>query len=128
MEHENDGGAMEDNYIGFAKRIAIRNSNGNLLSGKPKGLNEVANKKYVDDAVANVSGGSVDLSDYYTKDEVDKKIDNLADVIGDFNDDISNLYKIKADETYVDGLVGDINSALTELHNYAQALIEGGNS
>lgn len=28
---------------------------------------------------------------------------------------------------YVDGLVGDIESALNELHTYAQTLIEGGN-
>ena len=32
-----------------------------------------------------------------------------------------------ANKKYVDDIVGDIDSALTELHNYAQALI-GGNS
>lgn len=86
---------------------------------------EIASKKYVDDKVANASGGNVDLSNYYTKGEVDEKIDNLANTVGDFNDDISNLYDTKADKSYVDGLMGDIETALDELHNYAQAIIGG---
>ena len=49
-------------------------------------------------------------------------------------DDNGNLFTGKpkndvdcANKAYVDDLVGDIDSALTELHNYAQTLI-GGNS
>jgi hypothetical protein len=38
---------------------------------------DAANKKYVDDAIAGVGGGSADLSNYYTKTE----IDNLLGVI-----------------------------------------------
>lgn len=40
--------------------------------------NQMVNKKYVDDAIANVSGGEVDLTDYYTKDEVDSAIANVS--------------------------------------------------
>lgn len=43
----------------------------NTTSYTPTGDYNPATKKYVDDAVADVSGESVDLSGYYTKDEVD---------------------------------------------------------
>jgi hypothetical protein len=38
------------------------------------------------------------------------------------------IIKPYADKEYVDGLVGDIDTALDELHNYAQNLINGGAS
>jgi hypothetical protein len=99
-----------------------------ILLANPLTPSDAATKQYVDDAISNVGSGSADLSNYYTKTEVDDKVGDLANTVGDFNDDISDLYTKKADKTYVDELVGDIDSALTELHNYARALIEGGNS
>ena len=47
--------------------IVARNGSGAILANAPTEDNHVANKKYVDDAVANASGGSADLSDYVKK-------------------------------------------------------------
>lgn len=60
-------------------------------------------------------GGSVDLSNYYTKEEIDQAAEGL-------------LYGM-ASENYVnetiDLRIGDISTALTDLHNYAEALKGG---
>ena len=53
MEHLDDGGAGVG-YSEFAKCVAIRNENGNLLSDFPTRKNEVANKLYVDTAIGEI--------------------------------------------------------------------------
>ena len=68
------------NYKGT---IPIRDDNGNLFTGAPKNDVDCANKKYVDDAVANAGGGgSVDLSNYYTKAEIDKIVGDIETLLG----------------------------------------------
>lgn len=59
---------------------AITNANALVLDG-------YATKQYVDDAVANVevSGGNVDLSNYYTKSEVDALIPEETDLSSYYN-------------------------------------------
>ena len=42
---------------------------------------QLASKSYVDEAISNVEGGNVDLTDYYTKQEVEKVIDDAIDTI-----------------------------------------------
>ena len=63
--------------------IARRDSNGNIKSNTPIKNLDCANKKYVDDAVANAGGGgSVDLSNYYTKAEIDKIVGDIETLLG----------------------------------------------
>lgn len=50
-------------------------------------------------------------------------------VVDDIMSDTSeNPVQNKVVKSYVDGLVGDIDAMLDELHNYAQALISGGDA
>ena len=42
---------------------------------------QLASKSYVDEAISNVEGGNVDLTDYYTKQEIEKVIDDAIDTI-----------------------------------------------
>ena len=44
------------------------------------------------------------------------------------SDTSENTVQNKVIKEYVDTLVGDVDSALDELHNYAQSLINGGAS
>jgi len=71
---------------------------------------------HLDNGYELIGSTSVDLNNYYTKGEVDTKIEDLADFIDDFNSDISNLYDIKADITYVDNAVA--NAGSVDLSNY----------
>ena len=92
------------------------------------------------------SGGSVDLSNYYTKKEINDFFVSKANYIVEQEGIRSDINKIttslntKANKsttlagygikdaytkTEVDNLIGEIDSALDELHNYAQALIGG---
>lgn len=127
----------------------------NAQSGKAvaEALTNHYTKDEVDDVVSN-AGGNVDLNNYYTKDEVDN-LDAVKYVNVYSNstniaspDDNTNIFlldagiisvdngrivevgspvnaKDAATKGYVDGLVGDIETALDELHNYAQAIIGG---
>lgn len=51
-----------------------------------------------------------------------------GDIIIDteMSDTSENAVQNKVIKEYVDNMAGDINTALDELHNYAQALISGG--
>lgn len=95
------------------------------------------------------NGVGADLSNYYTKDEIDNPdavrsiniLDGDVHILSDYDVYFggSNLAGVgvpnnsddAANKSYVDNVladkIGNIDSALTELHNYAQALIEGGN-
>ena len=74
------------------------------------------------------TGGDVPAGDYYTKEEIDIiieeeiniKIERLDRDISTLSNDITDL------EDKTNTKIGDIESALDELHNYAQALIDGG--
>lgn len=102
----------------------------------------------IDRIVAGGGGGEyVDLSNYFTKDEVNENIETLHKHIseayvsfGSLDTELRNYYtKTEADgqhqatieacnsftEAYVAQEIGDISSALDELHNYAQSLIGG---
>ncbi len=58
MEAISDEGALTDGDLSsFANCIPRRQTSGNLLSGTPKTKHEVANKKYVDDKISEISGG-----------------------------------------------------------------------
>lgn len=67
-------------------------------------------------------GGNVDLSDYYTKEDIDNM--DLANK-GWVASRISLLSDIYYNKSIIDEMFGDVNSALDELHNYAQSLIGG---
>lgn len=140
----------ETTYSNEAGKIPIFSQANTIRSGTPKNSMDCANKKYVDDAVANAGGGgSVDLSEYVKK--TDLATETTAGLVVvkpyygisltsagalqgvEFN---ANEYTSKAGNTIISKgtlenvlaeKIGDIDSALTELHNYAQALI-GGNS
>ena len=67
----------------YRHTIPVRDIDGNLFTGTPKKDVDCANKKYVDDAVANAGGGgSVDLSNYYTKAEIDKIVGDIETLLG----------------------------------------------
>ena len=53
----------------------------------------------------------------------DKK--NEITIDAEMSNESENPVQNKVVKNYVDGLVGDIDSALDELHNYAQGLIGG---
>jgi hypothetical protein len=63
-------------------------------------------------AITGGGGGSADLSNYYTKDETDNL---FGEYIPPLENDINALYE----------QVGSIDTALDELHAYAQALAGG---
>ena len=73
------------------------------------------------------TGGDVPSGDYYTKEEIDTKIEEINDEIEKLDRDISTLGNDITDlEDKTNTKIGDIESALDELHNYAQGLINGG--
>lgn len=94
--------ATKDELKFYAKKADIPN------------MDAYATKSYVDDAVTKVAtGGEVDLSNYYNKQEVDARI---PDVIT--KDEIKALFAEEelATETYVDNAVANV--PITDLSNY----------
>lgn len=68
---------------------------------------ELAAKSYVDEAIADIGGGAdIDLTDYYTKQEVDKAINDI---------DLSSY----ATESYVDEKFNSIQIPEVDLSGYA---------
>lgn len=69
-----------------------------------------------DDLYINSTTVEPDLSNYYTKTETDTLLDNKADTsdIPTKTSDLTNDSDFTT-KTYVDGLVGDIESTLTSL-------------
>lgn len=81
-------------------------------------LEGYADKAYVDNAVANVAtGGEVDLSNYYTKQETYNK-EEVVNLIPDAitEQEIQAMFTGYATETYVDSAVSAIPA--TDLSNY----------
>lgn len=79
------------------------------------------------DAFISTGGGSVDLSNYYTKYETDTAAYRIA--LSALKGDLDTTLSIRdkpADAKAVGDAIGDISSALTELHEYAEALKGGG--
>ena len=99
-------------------------------------LADYATKTYVDDAIANIpEGGTTDLSNYYTKTEVDTADSKLQLDIDNLEYHIQNItdptLALKADKTYVDNQIAsfvtmeEVNTAIeTALNNIPTA--EGG--
>jgi len=73
----------ETTYSNEAGKIPIFSQANTIRSGTPKNAMDCANKKYVDDAIAIVSGGSADLSNYYTKAECDNTFAQFDSQIND---------------------------------------------
>lgn len=76
---------IEQEDIGIQPNFIVkRKSNGNIMSNTPVAELDCANKKYVDNAVKNAGGGggSADLSNYYTKAEIDAKIGDIETLLG----------------------------------------------
>lgn len=75
------------------------------------------------------TGGSVDLSNYYTKEEIDQLATGLYENWG-IDDLPSKAYvheeALATAESVVNREIGDISVALYELHAYAEALKGGG--
>lgn len=70
-------------YVPEKGKIPMYTLTGTIRSGIPQHQNDCANKKYVDDAVANAGGGgSVDLSNYYTKAEINKIVGDIETLLG----------------------------------------------
>lgn len=70
----------------YAKKTDIPSLDGYALKTEIPSTDGLATTEYVDNAVANVpTGGDVDLSNYYTKTEVDTAISNV-DVKADLSD------------------------------------------
>lgn len=89
-------------------------------------MDTLATKKFVEEAIANKGGGggeSADLSNYYTKEEVDDKIATATEDMSSAIDDAFATFYTTITELRDD--IGDISSALDELHNYAQNLVSG---
>lgn len=96
--------------IGEPGDLYMDNTNGDLYICAGYELN-----KYI-----WVKVGPVDLSNYYTKDEIDQLADDLATGLSSVF--VSRLYV----EEQVKDALGDISTALDELHAYAEALKGGG--
>jgi hypothetical protein len=74
---------IEQEDIGVQPNFIVkRKANGNIMTNTPVADLDCANKKYVDDAVAGAGGGSADLSNYYTKAEIDAKIGDIETLLG----------------------------------------------
>lgn len=114
------------NYIG--KTLSL-----SLIGGEVEKIPEIylpmdtlATKKFVEEAIANKGGGggeSADLSNYYNKEEVDDKIATAKEEMSSAIDDAFATFDTTITELRDD--IGDISSALDELHNYAQNLVSG---
>ena len=77
-----NGKDVESAYV-YTGKIPTRGAGGNLWTGMPIDDSDCVPKKYVDDAVANAGGGgSVDLSNYYTKAEIDKIVGDIETLLG----------------------------------------------
>lgn len=76
-------------------------------------LEGYATKEYVDDAVANASTGSVDLSNYYNKTETDSQISTAISAIP--APDMTDY----ATKTYVDEAIANASIGEVDLTNYA---------
>lgn len=72
------------------------------------------------------SGGSVDLSNYYTKDETNQLAQELFNGLEIPSNAFIYEEAVAAAEFVVNREIGDISSALDELHAYAEALKGGG--
>ena len=87
----------EPDLSSYAKKTDIPSLDGYALKTEIPSINGLATTEYVDNAIANVpSGGNVDLSNYYTKDEtyskteVDTAISNIGG--GNTSSDSCALY------------------------------------
>ena len=135
--------ALKDNWVDLEDYVEGVPDSGQMASAED--INEIAHA-VIDLEEESGGGGSVDLSNYYTKDEARSVFVQKSDYIVETETIHSDINKIttslntKANKsttlagygikdaytkTEVDNLIGDIDSALDELHNYAQALIGG---
>lgn len=124
--------SLKDNWIDLEDAIEGVPNSGDDASADT--INQIAHA--VIDLEEN-GAGNVDLSNYYTKSETDQKLTTYPSrsevqvSINSLESDINRELGRKADnattytKTEVDNLIGDIDSALDELHTYAQALIGG---
>lgn len=136
---------MDIRYICWSTNISIRltnilTTNGeHLINGRkvfnilpessvePTTDNQLVNKKYVDDSVANISGGgsgsSVDLSNYYNKDETNNLLANKVDT-STFEGELANKVDTSTFEseltnkvdtsTYESGLASKVDTTTYE--------------
>lgn len=123
MHDTENGGALSGGNLGsFSEYIPRRQGNGNLLSGTPIYKYDVANKQYVDDAIANVEigGGSVEtwevISDTTT--EFDTPVSQIV-----INQDTNgNSFSLKKMKVFIDFTVAEAYSgharALTTNANF----------
>lgn len=87
---------LDDDIIDIRDEIIILNDS----------LDDYATKEWVGNEIQDAIQGGVDLSNYYTKAEVDTKIAEIP------TPDLTAY----ATTAYVDGLIGDINSVLDEIN------------
>ena len=76
--------------------------------------------------VTDLGSISADLSNYYTKDELDAGIEELLKGLVSTNLLSEELAVRDERIASVEASIGDIYTALTDLHNYAEALKGGG--
>ena len=89
----------EPDLSSYAKKTDIPSLDGYALKTEIPSINGLATTEYVDNAIANVpSGGNVDLSNYYTKNEtyskteIDTAISNIETGGGNTSSDSCALY------------------------------------
>ena len=69
-------------------------------------MNGYATEQYVNDKIAGVVAGDINFDNYYTKAEVDAKIDDI-ETGGGSDVDLSNYYTKTETETYVSGKIAE---------------------
>lgn len=99
---------LKDIWVDLEDKVQGDPDSGSEISVKP--INNIAH--------------SVIKNEEKIKELENKEIEITIDA--EMSNESENPVQNKVVKNYVDGLVGDINSALDELHNYAQALISGG--
>ncbi len=119
MEAQSENGGLPDGDLSeFGGFIARRKRSGNLISGMPNTKHDVANKMYVDDAIANVeNGGSAEtwevISDTTT--EFDTPVSQIV-INQDTNGNSFSLKKMKVfiDFTVAEAYTGHARALTTD--------------
>lgn len=115
-----------DYYIGKTLSLSLIGGEVEKIPEIYLPMDKLATKKFVEEAIANMGGGgggSADLSNYYNKEEIDDKIATAKEEMSSAIDDAFATFDTTITELRDD--IGDISSALDELHNYAQNLVSG---